>query len=207
MKNFIKSNTLTLLFLLIFVVIAYLTNYVGLFNHIDLNTIVFVNKFSASHSTKIPVWITNLADGRYIPVIVLIISFLFVFAKKYKDALFINLAVNMGFLSCGYFKNLFERSRPPLDYHLVHAEGFSFPSGHALLGVCLYGMLSIVISSEIKNKTLKSFVKSLFAILITLIVFSRVYLGVHYPSDVLGGLFLGLAIICFLSNLYSIKHS
>jgi len=207
MKSFLKSNTLTFLFLLLFVVVAYLTNYVGLFNHWDLNAIVFVNRFSATHSTKIPVWITNLADGRYIPLIVLGISFLFVFAKKYKDALFINLSVNTGFILCEFFKNLFERSRPPLDYHLVHAEGFSFPSGHTILAVCLYGMLAVVLSSSIKNHTLKTIVTNFFAILICSIAFSRIYLGVHYPTDVLGGLLLGVSILLFFSNLYSIKHS
>jgi undecaprenyl-diphosphatase len=89
------------------------------------------------------------------------------------------------------FKYLFKRKRPqpPL---LRPAKGLSFPSGHAIMSVTFYGLLIYIIGQTQKNKPVKwPLIISLLA-LIQLIGFSRVYLRVHYASDVAAGYIIGL---------------
>lgn len=91
----------------------------------------------------------------------------------------------------------FHRQRPTAFFDVVSPESFSFPSGHALLSVCLYSLLATLISSRLSGRG-RWIVRLGAAALILAIGFSRVYLGVHYPSDVIGGYLVGLAWISAL---------
>ncbi len=87
-------------------------------------------------------------------------------------------------------KGLFHRPRPEIP--LLHqVPGFSFPSGHALFGITFYGLLIVLAYRKMKNKAGKIAVISVLAVLIVLICFSRIYLRVHYISDVMAGVALG----------------
>ena len=70
-------------------------------------------------------------------------------------------------------------------------RGYSFPSGHALIGIVFYGLFIYIIWHEVKQKWLKIFLIVVLILLILLISFSRIYLRVHYPSDVIAGLAIG----------------
>jgi undecaprenyl-diphosphatase len=87
-------------------------------------------------------------------------------------------------------KALFKRKRP-ID-PLKHASGLSFPSGHAIMSVTFYGQLIYIISKTVKDKHLKISLIILLIIFIQMIGFSRVYLRVHYASDVAVGYIAGL---------------
>ena len=83
-------------------------------------------------------------------------------------------------------KNAYHRPRPaPFFGGLPHS--FSFPSGHALFSFCFYGVLAGVLSARLRSPGLKVLVWVVAAVLIAAIGLSRIYLGVHYPSDVLAG--------------------
>ncbi|EUJ32021.1 PAP2 family protein [Listeria floridensis FSL S10-1187] len=85
----------------------------------------------------------------------------------------------------------------PLD-RLISISGYSFPSGHAAGAATFYGLLALVlIFFFIKRKGLKWFVGLTALFIILLIMLSRVYLGVHYPSDVFAGFILGSAVLSF----------
>ncbi len=76
----------------------------------------------------------------------------------------------------------------PQPFFDIHAPGsYSFPSGHALSSFCFYGALAAIIADRTRSHGMRVLVWSLAALLIALIGFSRIYLGVHYPSDVLAG--------------------
>lgn len=89
------------------------------------------------------------------------------------------------------FKLVFHRPRPDL-LRLMTATGFSFPSGHSMIGLCFYGFIAYLICTNIKSRWRYPLVLP-FALLILSIGISRIYLGVHYASDVIGGFSAGLA--------------
>ncbi|TMV43406.1 phosphatase PAP2 family protein [Paenibacillus mesophilus] len=124
--------------------------------------------------------------------------FAFVFKKRLEPLLLvINLAVAFG-LYRG-LKSLFERPRPSVDA-LFHASGFSFPSGNALMSASFYGLIALLLFRHWRKRApgLAWTVAIAAIVLIILIGVSRVYLGVHYPSDILAGFAIGGAwlLIC-----------
>ncbi len=96
-------------------------------------------------------------------------------------------------------KNIVQRPRPE-GYRLVEESGYSFPSGHSMVSVAFYGFLIYLILAKFKNKTLKIALSVLLGILVLLIAFSRIYLGVHYATDVLAGGLLSISyLVAFIS--------
>jgi membrane-associated phospholipid phosphatase len=94
-------------------------------------------------------------------------------------------------------KGVFEVPRPDTIQHLVHADDWSFPSGHSQSAMVLWGWLAW----ELKDKR----VYFVAAILIAAVGFSRVYLGVHYPTDILGGFLIGLVTIAVYAWILTLK--
>ena len=97
-------------------------------------------------------------------------------------------------------KTTFQRIRPDVSLHLIEQGGFSFPSGHSFTNFVFYGMLIYLCRKKIKNKTTANWLTIFFSCLIFLIGFSRVYLGVHFPTDVLGSWALGLSLLMILTS-------
>ena len=92
-------------------------------------------------------------------------------------------------------KMVYARPRPEMGFHLIEQSGLSFPSGHSMTGLVFYGLLIYFIAEYVKENRARKALMSLLAVLIVLIGFSRVYLGVHYPTDVIAGWFLGTSIL------------
>jgi len=93
-------------------------------------------------------------------------------------------------------KYLFNRPRPSVE-HLVVAKHSSFPSGHAMGSMLFYGTLIFLAYRYIDNKVMRWFIQLTFGVIILLIGTSRIYLGVHYPTDILGGYLLGACWLTF----------
>ena len=105
-----------------------------------------------------------------------------------------------------FLKKLFQRKRP-LAPLLAAARGLSFPSGHAIMAVTFYGLIIYIITQVIGISWLQVSLIILLIILILLIGFSRVYLRVHYASDVLAGFIIGLLwLFISLAVLDNIEH-
>ena len=94
----------------------------------------------------------------------------------------------------------FHRARPDLTLHLITQGGYSFPSGHSFSVLIFYGTVIFLCRRNLKDKTAANAITALLSCLILLIGFSRVYLGVHYPTDVLGGWSLGLSVLMVISS-------
>jgi len=92
----------------------------------------------------------------------------------------------------------FHRARPDLALHLINQGGYSFPSGHSFTVLIFYGMIIFLCRQNIKDRKAANLITFLFSCLIILIGFSRIYLGVHYPTDVLGGWSLGLCVLMIM---------
>ena len=89
-------------------------------------------------------------------------------------------------------KQIFKRKRP-MDPLLEKVKGLSFPSGHAIMSVTFYGLLIYILNHEVENKVIRYPAITSLIILMQLIGFSRIYLKVHYPSDVISGNIIGLS--------------
>ena len=92
-------------------------------------------------------------------------------------------------------KVTFHRARPDLALHLISQGGYSFPSGHSFTVLIFYGMIIYLCRSNMKSRAAANLTTALLACLIPLIGFSRIYLGVHFPTDVLGGWSIGLCVL------------
>lgn len=100
-------------------------------------------------------------------------------------------AVALGSISTNLLlKELYDRARPTIN-PMIDASGLSFPSGHAMFNLSFYGLLIFLIWKEVKHPVLKAGLSFFLFLLIILIGISRIYLGVHYASDVLAGFSAG----------------
>jgi undecaprenyl-diphosphatase len=129
-------------------------------------------------------------------VTLLVIGFLLSERKRFH-ALLIGLAVAGGALISTILKMLVGRPRPESVSHLVDVTTLSFPSGHAMLSAVTYLTLGALLMREFKTKRTRILVIFSVVLLTALVGVSRVYLGVHYPTDVLGGWCAGAAWAAF----------
>ena len=99
------------------------------------------------------------------------------------------------------FKLLFARARPALQSALIAETGYSFPSGHTLVAVCFYGVLAYFILKAVKSMRARTATLIVAIIIVFGIGFSRIYLGVHWPTDVLASFLLGAGWLFLLDSI------
>lgn len=146
--------------------------------------------------------ITNLG-GVLVFVSFLIVVFLVVSNKKIGFCMFINLLI--AYIFSVLFKNVFRRSRP-LIMLIEKPIDFSFPSGHTMCSIVFYGFLIYVVSKFVKNVNIKRVINIILIIIIFLVPFSRLYLGVHFFTDIFGGMILGIVCLLMFINYVKIKE-
>lgn len=128
-------------------------------------------------------------------IVFVVILFVIIFRNRY--ALFLIVSSIDCFLLTTIFKYLVARSRPT-GLKLIQQGGYSFPSGHTMFAVCIYGYLFYLAITKIKNKILRYSVSILLLLVILSIGVSRIYVGVHFASDVLAGYLLGCCYLLLL---------
>jgi undecaprenyl-diphosphatase len=148
--------------------------------------------------------ITSLGSFTVVALMTLVsVGYLLIDGKR-AAAMFVVVAVTGGVALSEGMKHLFARPRPELVAHLVEVQTASFPSGHAMLSAVTYLTLGALLARIQSRNRLKAYVVSV-AILLTLMVgASRIYLGVHWPTDVLAGWCAGAAwaMACWLLALW-----
>ncbi len=144
---------------------------------------------------KFMVFATNLGGIVILCASVALIVFLFYRKRTYELTLFVS-SMGVGLFVGWLVKILVHRARP--ENAIIEAVGFSFPSGHALRGIIFFSLLIYIFKDDIKNNSLRYSFIAVNVLLILLIGFSRIYLNVHWFSDVVAGFSLGLFILMLL---------
>ncbi len=184
-KKYLAIIGLLILFILITILVE--TNNVTAFDDTIYNFIFSLRNNFFDYFFKT---ITMCANT--LTVIIIVIILLLIIKDKYRFILGIDVITTV--LSNQALKHIFMRPRPD-HLRLIKEGGYSYPSGHSMISVALYGFLIYYVYHKVQNKKLKVFLISLLTLLIILIGMSRIYVGVHYPSDVLGGYTLSLLIL------------
>ena len=143
------------------------------------------------------IFITYLGNWQVIVGLGIIVLAILWIQRKRQEAGFFAVALIIGEIIKELLKLLFHQERPDASSALIQESGYSFPSGHAFMSVIFYGMICYFIYQACKNKWQKIILLIVTAILIFLIGYSRIYLGVHWVSDVLAGWIIGGAILAF----------
>lgn len=147
-------------------------------------------------ATPIAKFITNFGGAIFI-IILTVILFVIIKNKKIGISIISNLVIITAINQI--LKRIVQRPRPT-EYRIIEETGYSFPSGHSMVSMAFYGYLIYLIYKYVKNKYLKWISIILLSILICSIGISRIYLGVHYTSDVLGGFFISISyLIIYIS--------
>ena len=140
-------------------------------------------------ATPIAKFITNFGGPIFLSTICII---LFIIIKNKKIGLSIIMNIAIIAILNQVLKRILQRPRPT-EFRIIEETGYSFPSGHSMVSMAFYGYLIYLIYKYIKNKYFKCISIVLLSILICSIGISRIYLGVHYTSDVLGGFLISVS--------------
>lgn len=200
-KIFKKKRFYILLFCIFsFLLIAILMLKKGVLD-IDKNSYEFIkNNLINENITPYIKLLTNLGGALVLIGVSLIIA-LFIKNRKISIAIMLNLLVI--YLMNEVLKMIFGRVRPDTINWLVTERGYSFPSGHATVSMAYYGFLIYLIFTNVRSKRRKRLMISLLSILILFIGISRIYLGVHYLSDILAGFLFSIFYLIIFVYFYN----
>lgn len=161
----------------------------------------FISKYLINDTTlPIAKFITNLG-GVWFLISLTAISFITCIVLKRKligAFIVLNIMISSGLNQI--LKHIVQRPRPT-EYRLIDETGYSFPSGHSMVSAAFYGLFIYLIFKNVKNKYIKWISIITLSILIILIGGSRIYLGVHYTSDVLAGFFISISYLIIYTSI------
>jgi membrane-associated phospholipid phosphatase len=195
----VEMTIVLVLFVIALSAFVYITRRVFVLNKNKLDTNVFnyLQSHVSERNNDIMEFFTFLGTHQFlIPANLSLIAY-FLFIKKHKWYSIKIPAIALSSLGLMFLlKGMFDRERPLVPL-LFHAKGLSFPSGHALMSVTFYGLLIYMIFKGVKNPALKWTLIGLLIILIMIVGMSRVYLRVHYATDVIAGYCIGFLWLVF----------
>lgn len=170
--------------------------------YLDTSFYNFISKYISNNLTIVARYLTYIGSG----IVVISITILFlIFLKNKRYGIYMALDLILITLFQLVLKNIFARGRP-IDINLIDETGYSFPSGHSLTAMAFYGFIIYLIYKSNINKKSKSLFITLLVMIILVIGLSRIYLGVHYFTDVVGGFTFSLSyLIIYTSILEKIR--
>ena len=159
----------------------------------DTNIRYAMRQIQSPMWTSLLLTLTKLGSTLYLIIVGCVAGLAFLLLRWFRPfVLFVVVMAGQAALHHG-FKWLFTRPRPPALINYGAVESSSFPSGHAIGAMCLYGSIAWIVSKRFETPAAKVGIWIFAAVLIFLIGMSRVYIGVHYPTDVVAA-FIGAAI-------------
>jgi len=199
-KEFMKKNLKW--FVLFIALIGFLALAEDVFNKEIMNGDIIGYKIISTllisdFATPIAKFITNFGGAIFL-ITLTVILFILIKNKKIGLSIFSNLVIIT--VLNQLLKRILQRPRPA-EFRIIEETGYSFPSGHSMVSMAFYGYLIYLIYKYVKNKYVKWGEIVLLSILICSIGVSRIYLGVHYTSDVLGGFLVSISyLVLFIST-------
>lgn len=202
-KNFIKRKYVWIIFTIFISIFIMIASFVYKKNIFDFDLKAY--NFLVSHRNNvfnIFFKTITLLGNASILIIIAILSLIFLKNRKYKVLVSVNLAV-IGLINY-VLKHIFSRQRPN-NLRLIEESGYSFPSGHAMASTAFYGVFIYIAYKHIENIKIRNITCILLSILILLIDISRVYVGVHYASDVVAGTCFSISYLIVVLKLINKK--
>ncbi len=198
-KNIIIISILILLFLIIGIMVRNESGGI-LFDKIILNLI---------HKNENPILFPIMKGISFVGSAYFLIPFVLVlvvynFYKKKPYTIKLLLISTLGsYLANFILKNIFNRTRP-LDHFLVEQGGLSYPSGHSMVAMTFYMTLAYLFTKNMRDQKKRNWIYILASIMVVLMGVSRLYLGVHWPTDIIGGYSIGY--VYFLISIHIVKE-
>lgn len=153
----------------------------------DTSIIAVVQGWETSWLTAVLKIFTWIGTGYGVTPIAMIMFTILYFGLRHRQQAWLLIATVAGSIILNsVLKHVFKRERPEI-YRIADAGGFSFPSGHAMMAFALYGILAFIFWYHVKRTGNRILLVLFAAFMILMIGMSRIYLGVHYPSDIVGG--------------------
>lgn len=168
---------------------------------------IFVNGFSSQPLTLLMNFVTVLGSTLFLSTVFVCVFIIFIRKNRKRAAILITMTMAGAVFLNFVLKVSFARPRPVPFFDTPLPSSYSFPSGHALFALCFYGALAWIFASMIRKHWLKSLIWVAAVFLALLIGLSRIYLGVHYPSDVIAGYAASIVwVITVISADYVLKN-
>lgn len=188
-KRWITISILSLLFIVLAVLVK--TNSLVSF---DTNIYNLITTKMSDTLTSLFKIFTFFGSTKFIVGLVIFFLVLFIILKKNKIGYTITAVLIISTIMNNLIKIIIRRPRPEV-LALVTEKTFSFPSGHAMAAVSMYGVLIYLLNKSKVNNKLKIFGSTLLIIMIILVMISRIYLGAHFASDIIGAALLSLILL------------
>jgi membrane-associated phospholipid phosphatase len=148
--------------------------------------------------------ITQLGSPEFLILLSVVLIWRLARARRKRAAILLTVGAIGALLLNQLLKQLFQRHRPEAFFGYVEPLGYSFPSGHSITSACFYGVAAAIMTARMQSRASKALVWAGAALLAGLIGFSRIYLGVHYPSDVLAGYAAAIVWVAALRAAYAV---
>lgn len=177
--------------LIVFVSLALLVIYMPGIREFDIAILKSIRKFLAPYPNYIPVFFSNFGGVNNFIWPQITACAVLVSHQKYLKAFLLVFITQGSYFLVDIIKSFICRERP-----CIH-DGYSFPSGHSSTSMCFYGIVIYLIMKYTKSPFWRYLLSTIFGIIIFMIALSRLWLNVHYPTDVIAGLFFGFMMVNF----------
>lgn len=154
-------------------------------SYFDSRLIELVYNSRTPELTRFSFFITAFGSSLFFFTASIVVAAFLYFKNKIDSLIFIVIIFSAVIINI-FLKSFYSRPRPGLD-SLIIENSYSYPSFHAMSSFVLYSAIAFIIYKSTKNRNFSIIISILFGLLILLIGLSRIYLGVHYPSDVIAG--------------------
>ena len=193
-----KKNIIIIVLSLLFVILCILVK-LDLLSNIDESVYKFITSNMNDTTTNIYKVITFFVSTIFMVGLFVLILVLFIIIKKNIYGYIISGTLIFSTIMNNVIKVIIRRERP--IYMIVRETTFSFPSGHTMASVSMYGILIYLINKSNMNKKLKIILSIILGMIPLMVATSRIYLGAHYFSDILGAIMLA-TIVLLISTKY-----